>query len=36
MELGNPNTLLKNRWEPREWNYMRSGNRIPQEAKAEL
>ena len=24
MELGNPNTLLKNRWEPRERNYMRT------------
>jgi len=23
MELGNPNTLLKNRWESRECNYMR-------------
>ena len=31
-----PQYAPENGWEPREWNYMRSGNRIPQEAKAEL
>jgi len=31
-----PQYAPENGWEPREWNYMRSGNRTPQEANARL